>query len=276
MILSELIPFLKSLEARPKKHLSQNFLTDPQIVRKIIELAEVKPGDAVLEIGPGPGALTQALLGAGARVYAVEMDGTFARHLERLQTPDGRLKVFLSDILKFPLGSLPRPIKVVANLPYHITTPILERLFAQPFSSLTIMVQKEVADRMMAQAGSKTFGSLSIFVQFYSQLHRSFIVPAGCFYPRPKVDSTVIRLDGRTTPDIDPLFFFPLVHKAFQQRRKMLTSSLLYPKERVRDTLCKIDQRPDARPEALSLEQWVALAKELLLENEKEAPLHLF
>lgn len=263
MILSELLPFLKNIEARPKKHLSQNFLIDPNIVRKIVEMAEVQPGDTVLEIGPGPGALTAALLEKGAKVYAIEMDPIFARELERFQTPDDRLKVFIADILKFPLERLPRGIKVVANLPYHITTPILEKIFSQPFSSLTIMVQKEVADRMAADAGSKTFGSLSLFVQFYSKPHSSFTVPPSCFYPRPKIDSTVIRLDHRTPPDIDPTHFFNLVHKAFQQRRKMITSSSVFPKEQVRAALEKIGMRPDARPEDLSLDNWVRLAKEL-------------
>jgi 16S rRNA (adenine1518-N6/adenine1519-N6)-dimethyltransferase len=121
------------------------------------------------------------------------------------------------------------------------------------------MVQKEVAERMIAQEGSKTFGSLSIFVQFYSQLHSSFAVPAACFYPKPKVDSTVIRLDAKKPPDVDATLFFRFVHKAFQKRRKMLTSSISLPKEDVRKALAQLDVRPDARPEALSFENWVKL-----------------
>lgn len=261
MILSELIPFLKSVEARPKKSLSQNFLVEPTIVQKIVQTAEVAPGDVVLEIGPGPGALTLALLEAGARVYAVEMDSVFARELDRFK--NDRLRVFQADFLKFPMHQLPPNIKIVANLPYHITTPILEKIFASPFSSLTIMVQKEVADRMSAAAGSKTFGSLSLFVQFYSQFHSAFPVSASCFYPKPKVDSTVIRLNHRKPPEIDPVWFFSLVHKAFQQRRKMITSSLSLPKEEVRTILGSIGIRPDARPETLSLDQWVQLANSL-------------
>lgn len=261
MILSELISFLKSIEARPRKGLSQNFLVDPTVVRKIIDLAEIEPGEPVLEIGPGPGALTAALLDKGARVYAVEMDPVFTQELGRLQ--NGNLNVFQSDILKFPLERLPKKIKVVANLPYHITTPILEKLFAASFSSITIMVQKEVADRMAAGPGSKVFGSLSVFVQFYSKVAGSFTVPPASFYPQPKIDSTVIRLDSTAAPEVDPVQFFGLVHKAFQQRRKMITSTLGLGKEEVRQALVEVGARPDARPETLSLDQWASLTKKL-------------
>lgn len=255
MLLSELISFLKRVEARPKKSLSQNFLVDPNILKKIVELAEVKEGDQVLEVGPGPGALTVELLQRGAHVYAVEMDAIFARELERFQ--NGKLSIFAEDFLKFPLEQLPKNMKVVANLPYHITTPILEKIFKSSFSSLTIMVQKEVAQRMMAQAGNKEFGSLSLFVQFYSQLHSSFNVSAPCFYPQPKVDSTVIRLDYREPPSICPQKFFPFVHKAFQQRRKMMSTSLS-PKDQVKKALETLGVSPNARPENLSLDQWLA------------------
>ncbi len=261
MILSELIPFLNSVDAKPKKRLSQNFLIDPDIVAKIIKTAQVKPGDSILEIGPGPGALTSALLKEGAKVYAVEMDPVFARELARLQ--NGHLKISSSDFLKFPMEVLPKKIKVAANLPYHITSLILEKLFNSSFSSITIMVQKEVAVRMAASAGCKDFGSLSLFVQFYSKIESSFIVPPSCFYPQPKVDSTVIRLDSTPLPEVDPAYFFSLVHKAFQQRRKMITSSLNLPKEQVRAALTSIGIREDARPEMLSLEKWVELSQKI-------------
>lgn len=261
MNLNELIVFLNRVDAKPKKKLSQNFLVDPAAVKKIIQTAEVQSGDNVLEIGPGPGALTKALLDNGARVFAVELDTVFAKELERFQ--NGKLRVFETDFLKFPMQHLPKPLKIVANLPYHITTPILEKIFLGTFTSLTIMVQKEVADRMIADAGSKTFGSLSIFTQFYSKLHSSFTVPASSFYPKPKVDSTVIRLDHRTPPDVDPVRFFELVHKAFQQRRKMITTSIGLPKDDVRNALISLGIRPDARPEDLSLDSWVRLVKKL-------------
>jgi len=258
MILSELIPFLKSIQASPKKSLSQNFLIDPNIIQKIVELAEVGPEDPVLEIGPGPGALTKKLLEKGASVTAVELDRAFAQSLQRLQ--NGKLSIFENDFLKFPMDTMAADIKVVANLPYHITTPILEKLFASPFSSITIMVQKEVGVRMMANPGTKDFGSLSLFVQFYSKVHSAFNVPASCFYPKPKVDSTVIRLDATPIPDTNP---FHIIHPAFQQRRKMITSSLQFPKEEIRSALSAVGARIDARPEMLSLNQWIEFAKQL-------------
>lgn len=154
------------------------------------------------------------------------------------------------------MSAVPKNIKVVANLPYHITTPILEKLFASSFSSIVVMVQKEVAERMRAKPSTKAFGSLTLFVEFHAKIASAFNVPAGCFYPQPKVDSTVIRLDARETPTVSP---FHLVHPAFQHRRKMLTGTLPFPKEVVRQALIEIGARPDARPEMLSLDQWIAL-----------------
>jgi 16S rRNA (adenine1518-N6/adenine1519-N6)-dimethyltransferase len=265
MIFSELIDFLTRLGVRPNKRLSQNFLVDANIARKIVETAEIQEGDTVLEIGPGPGALTTLLLDAGATVIAVEMDRVFAKALHRLQ--NGRLTIIESDFLEFSLAHLPPNIKVVANLPYHISTPILEKLFAASFSSITIMVQKEVADRMAARAGTKDFSPLSLFVQFHATKHKSFPVAPTCFYPQPKVDSTVIRLNAKPLPDIDPQIFFPLVHQAFQHRRKMLTSSLDLPKEQIAQTLARLGIRTDARPEMLGLDAWVSFAKEISLVN---------
>ncbi len=253
-----LIPFLKNLGISPKKRLSQNFLIDSNIIQKMVALAEVSASDSVLEIGPGPGALTAALLKRGAKVYAVEMDKAFAQSLHRLQ--NGNLSVFENDFLKFPMEFLPSNIKVVANLPYHITTPILEKLFASSFSSITVMVQKEVAMRMMANPGTKDFSSLSLFVQFYSKAESSFNVPAACFYPKPKVDSSVIRLDAISVPETNP---FHLIRLAFQHRRKMLTSILPFPKEQIQKALSQIGLRVDARPEMLFLNQWIQLSEKL-------------
>jgi 16S rRNA (adenine1518-N6/adenine1519-N6)-dimethyltransferase len=261
MILSELLAFLEKVGAKPKKSLSQNFLIDPNITRKIVQTASVKENDFVLEIGPGPGALTETLLQAGAKVYAVELDSVFAKELYRFQ--NGKLTVYEGDFLKFPLKQLPDNLKVVANLPYHITTPILEKLFAHSFSNITVMVQKEVAQRMMAKAGTKDFGALSLFIQFYANIGQCFTVPPSCFYPKPAIDSAVIRLDAKTVPDIDADRFFSIVHSAFQKRRKMLTSSLNFPKDLIKQALCDLNIREDARPEMLSLEQWVSFVKKL-------------
>lgn len=269
MILSELIPFLESIGAKPKKSLSQNFLIDPNIVRKIRQSAQVETTDHILEIGPGPGALTRELLEAGAHVTAIEKDTLFARHLSRLQTADQRLHVYEADVLEFPLETLAqeKPMKVVANLPYHITAPILEKICRSPlFSSLTIMVQKEVADRMTASSGSKDFSGFSLFIQFYTQAASSFLVGAGCFYPRPKVDSAVVHLEKRTQlPDVDRDAFFKIVRTAFQKRRKMLSSSLapLFTADKTRASLQQAQLNPLARPEDLSLEEWLTFFKNL-------------
>ncbi len=266
MNLTELLSFLDEIGARPNKGLSQNFLIDPEILQKIVILADIQPGDSVLEVGPGPGALTQELLKAGANVLGIEKDRLFADHLSRLQTPDRRLSIERTDFLDYPLDSLPpKPWKVVANLPYNITTPILEKLCleAPHFTSFTIMVQKEVAERMKAKPKTKAFGSLTLFLQFYTRFHGSFLVSRNSFYPAPTVDSTVIRLDTRTPPDIDPARLFPFIRKAYQQRRKMLTSSLRDISPHIATYLTELGLSPKARPEELSLDEWIAFVKKL-------------
>ncbi len=266
MTRSELLQFLEQIGAFPKKGLSQNFLVDQNIVRKIVELAEVKNGDSVLEIGPGPGALTEALLAAGARVLAVEKDHLFAKHLLRFQTADERLQVECADVLKFPFEQLTSGRwKVVANLPYNITTPILEKLVgsASRFESFTLMMQKEVADRIQAKPSTKAFGSLTLFLQFHTRVHGAFAVAPTCFYPAPSVHSTVLRLNTRTPPAVDETQLFALIHRAFQQRRKMLTSSLREIGKEVAEALVSIGVVRTARPEELSLEQWISFAKKL-------------
>lgn len=253
---SALLEFLHTCNTKPKKGLSQNFLIDPNIVQKIVDTAQITPGEKIWEIGAGPGALTSALLKAGAHVHAVEMDPIFAEKLWRLQTPDQRLTVYRADILEFPL---PPHSKIVANLPYHITTPILEKVFSTPFQSCTIMIQKELAERLMAQPGTKDFSSLTLFLQFYGSIVDSFKVSSECFYPRPQVDSTVIKIDFRAPPLSSPEPFFKTVRRAYQQRRKMMSSSLqeLYSAEKIREGLEKIGVRSDARPEMLGLKEWL-------------------
>ncbi len=261
MILSELLAFLTAQGRRPNRKLSQNFLIDKNIVAKIIKTAGIFPGDQVLEIGPGPGSLTLGLLEAGASVTAVEMDPVFARELPRFQTSDKRLQSIHADFLKFDLSSLRAPIKVVANLPYHITTPILEILIeASPlFESMTVMVQSELADRMTAQAGSKAMSSLTLFLQFYTHWKTSFKVSSESFYPKPSVDSKVIQFIFQKPPLSDPKPFFLLVRKAFQQRRKMIRVSLseVFTESLLLEALEAAQAKPTARPEELSLPQWL-------------------
>ena len=268
---SELREFLEGLDAVPKKGLSQNFLIDGNIIRKIIKESEVQPGDVVLEIGPGPGSLTEALLESGASVFAVEKDAVLAAALDRLQTPDKRLTVLCEDIMQVPIEEKMRAIlpkgkkgKVIANLPYHLTTPIIANLIPlrEVFSSLTVMVQEEVARRFTATPGTKEYSSFTVFLEFYTKPKYAFGVSRKCFYPPPKVDSAIVILELREEPKISsPMDFFKLTRSAFKQRRKMLRSSLreLYGSQNVTESLEKIGCNPMARPEELSLEQFLQL-----------------
>ncbi|MBF8263728.1 MAG: rsmA [Parachlamydiales bacterium] len=250
---NELFAFLNQIDALPKKGLSQNFLIDANIVRKIVKASAIKPGDCVLEIGPGPGALTEALLEAGAHVIAVEKDRRLANALPRLQI-DKRLQVIEGDFLEIELNTLLKdlpPVKVVANLPYNITSPILERLcdhYAR-FSSAFLMVQKEMADRIVAKSRTKEISSFTIFLKTYSDPSIAVKVSRHCFYPEPKVDSCVIRLDFHAPLMNDPKRFTAMVRRAFQQRRKMLRSTLSI----------QYKEFATLRPEDLSYEQWMQL-----------------
>lgn len=264
---STLRQFLSELGIFPKKGLSQNFLIDGNIIRKIVKSAQVNAGDIVLEIGPGPGALTEALLETGAHVIAVEKDDLLAEALERFKKPENHLKVFCSDILEFPLMEHFKPegkVKVIANLPYHLTTPILTYLIEhrEYFSSFTVMVQEEVGKRFTADPGSKDYSSVTVFLNFYTEPQYAFSVSRQCFYPVPKVDSAVVSLTVRKEiPDVDEEAFFKLTRSAFEHRRKMLRGSLrpIYSSEAVTEALNQIGQDPLARPEDLSLEEFVSL-----------------
>lgn len=267
---SELRLFLDGLGISPKKGLSQNFLIDGNIIRKIVKAADTEPGDLVLEIGPGPGSLTQALLNAGAHVVAVEKDSVLAQALQRLQTPDQRLEVFCEDILTFPLEEILGPkvaagkkVKVIANLPYHLTTPILAKLaqMTHLFTSLTVMVQDEVGVRMTAAPGNKDYSSLTIFLNFYSHPRYAFFVSHNCFYPAPKVDSAVVVLTLKKPPIVDEELFFKITRTAFEHRRKMLRASLrdLFEPMIISNALESIGQNPLARPEMLSLDDFLKL-----------------
>jgi 16S rRNA (adenine1518-N6/adenine1519-N6)-dimethyltransferase len=270
---TELLNFLNQLGIHPKKGLSQNFLIDGNIIRKIVKSSKVEAGDIVLEIGPGPGSLTQALLEVGATVVAVEKDPVLSQELHRLQTEDNRLKIYCEDIMKFPMEDILTPlvkdhkkIKIIANLPYHLTTPILTlttRLTGL-FSSLTVMVQEEVGRRMAAQVGSKDYSSLSVFLRFYTDPHYAFSVSRHCFYPQPKVDSAVVVLSLHETPlkqNSEIENFFMMTRRAFEHRRKMLRSSLkeLFPTFNFERALEGLGLNPLARPEELSLENFLAL-----------------
>jgi len=258
---SELKAFLTQIGASPKRSLSQNFLIDGNIIKKIIKLANIQQKDTVLEIGPGPGALTEACLATGAHVIAVEKDRKFASALHRWQTQDKRLTVYEDDILTWDIDT-PAGTNLIGNLPYAIVAPILARFLPRKdlFSSLTLMVQKEVADRLTARAGSSSYSSLSLFVQFYSDPIKGFVVQPSCFYPVPKVTSAVIQLIPKDPPPVAPDRFFALVHKAFQKRRKMIRSSL------------KLSSFGSSRPEELSLDNFLTLFHEMEEQEQKNQP----
>jgi len=260
---SELHAFLNRLQTGPKKSLSQNFLIDGNIIRKIVDAASPTQDSTVLEIGPGPGALTEELLKRNVKVIAVELDRTLAEHLERLDPEKKQLTVINEDILKVSLQDQ-QIDKVIANLPYHITTAVVTKLLTEHehLSEIIVMVQEEVAKRFTAKPGSKAYGSITVFLNYYSQPEYLFKVGAGCFHPKPKVDSAIIRLKRRPPPvALDPEPFFSLVREAFSQRRKTLAASL---KKRanpntVREFLREIGKTEKARPEELSLEEWARL-----------------
>lgn len=277
---SELRLFLNELGISPKKGLSQNFLIDGNIIRKIVAAADVQAEDLILEIGPGPGSLTQALLETGANVVAVEKDDVLAEALERLQTPSGQLSVFCHDIMTFPLQEemekrlkVGQKIKVIANLPYHLTTPILAQLVPfHPFiSSLTVMVQDEVGRRMTAQPDTSEYSSFTVFLRFYTHPHYAFTVSQNCFFPVPKVNSAVVVLQLHEPPlsSEKAITFFQLTRTAFEQRRKMMRASLkhLFPPQKIEEALQAIGQNPLARPETLSLEDFLKLHAILSIES---------
>ncbi len=265
---SALRAFLDEIGAAPKKSLSQNFLIDGNIVRKIVALAGVKPGDSVLEIGPGPGVLTEELLLQGGHVLAIEKDRKFAQTLSRLQTPDQHLRVIEADALSVPLDQIPSHTKVVANLPYQITTPLLARLLPRQdvFESITVMVQREVAERMLAHPATKDYSSLTVFVQFYAELHYGFTVAKSCFYPAPKVESAVVKFLLKKPPTVSSQEeFFQMTRRAFQQRRKMIRSSLRedYTPASIDLGLQKAGKNLQSRPEELSLADFLILFQEI-------------
>lgn len=260
-----------------QKKFGQNFLIDPHVLEKIIRAAQVEKDDFVLEIGPGIGTMTQCLAEAAREVTAVEIDAKLIPILKETLSAYDNVTVLNQDILKLDIHQLVRernggkPIKVVANLPYYITTPIIMQLFEEhvPIASVTVMVQKEVADRMQAGPGSKDYGALSLAVQYYAAPYIVANVPPNCFIPRPKVGSAVIRLTCHKTPPVpaaDEVLMFKLIRASFNQRRKTLQNGLAnapelpYTKEEIGAAIAAAGLSPAVRGEALTLEQFAALA----------------
>lgn len=261
---------LARLGHSPKRFLGQNFLIDGNIVRKSLELAEVRPGDAVVEVGPGLGTLTSALLDAGAEVWAVEKDAALAAHLRgTFGTPSaGRLHLLEADAVEEPIAGFPgdRPFKVVANLPYAISTPWMDAVLGGPLPArMVLMLQQEAAQRYVAGHGSKQFGAISIFVQSAFAAERGHKVAASCFHPAPEVESFLLNLVRRPVPFLFPPETKALIRSIFQQRRKQVGALLRdrLPPARATGWLAELPAAglgPTARPEQIPVALWQKLA----------------
>ena len=275
------IEVIKKYEFCFQKKFGQNFLIDGHVLDKIIAGAGVTKDDMVLEIGPGIGTMTQYLAEAAGKVVAVEIDRNLLPILQETLADYDNVKVIHADVLSLDLEKLVqeenggRPIKVVANLPYYITTPIIMALFEQhvPLANVTVMVQKEVAARMKSGPGSKDYGALSLAVQYYAEPYIVANVPCNCFMPRPNVDSAVIRLTRYEEPPVqvkDEKMLFKIIRASFNQRRKTLqnglnnSSELNFTKDQIAAAIAEAGFSPSVRGEALTLEQFAKL-KDILL-----------
>ena len=262
-----------------RKKYGQNFLVDTHILDKIVEAADITRNDFVLEIGPGIGTMTQRLAREAAEVVAVEIDRNLIPILNETLADLDNVTIINDDILKVDLPALAaqhgsRPMKVVANLPYYITTPIIMVLFENhvPLQSITVMVQKEVADRMCVGPGTKDYGALSLAVQYYTKPEIITEVPASCFVPRPNVDSAVIRLTRYDAPPVsieDEKWLFTLIRASFNQRRKTLANGIANAgikgigRGQVEEALLQMGLSAAVRGEALTLEQFAELSNRL-------------
>ncbi len=271
------IQTIQKYEFAFQKKFGQNFLIDDHVIGKIIKAAEITKDDMVLEIGPGIGTMTQYLAESARQVVAVEIDKNLIPILSETLADYDNVTVINEDILKLDICSLVekendgKPIKVVANLPYYITTPIIMGLFEShvPLKSITVMVQKEVAERMQAAPGSKEYGALSLAVQYYAETYIAANVPPNCFIPRPKVGSAVIRLTRYETPPVlvkNEKLMFQLIRASFNQRRKTLqngianSAELSYTKLQVEKALEKMGLAANVRGESLTLAEFAGLS----------------
>ena len=263
-----------------QKKFGQNFLIDTHVLEKIISAANITKKDMVLEIGPGIGTMTQYLAEAAGKVIAVEIDRNLIPILGETLGSYENVTVINEDVMKLDIAELAerenggRPIKVVANLPYYITTPIIMGLFEKhvPLESITVMVQKEVAERMQTGPGNKDYGALSLAVQYYAEPYIVANVPPNCFMPRPKVGSAVIRLTCHEKPPVevrDEKLMFDIIRASFNQRRKTLVNGLNnspvldFSKEEILQAVESLGKGAGVRGEALALEEFAALSNAL-------------
>lgn len=271
------IEIIQKYEFMFQKKFGQNFLIDTHVLEKIISAAGITKNDCVLEIGPGIGTMTQYLAENAGHVVAVEIDRNLIPILKETLADYDNVTVINEDILRVDIKTLAeeynggKPIKVVANLPYYITTPIIMGLFESgvPIDNITVMVQKEVADRMKEGPGSKDYGALSLAVQYYAEPEIVANVPPNCFIPRPNVGSAVIRLTRHKEMPVevkDPVLMFKIIRASFNQRRKTLQNGLgnapelPYTKEQIAAAIAEMGLTPTIRGEALSLAQFAQLS----------------
>lgn len=276
-ITQKTIEIIKKYDFAFQKKFGQNFLIDGRVLDKIIAAADIGPEDCVLEIGPGIGTLTSRLAEAAGQVIAVEIDKNLIPILADVLSEYDNITVLNEDILKVDIPALVeernggKPIKVVANLPYYITTPIIMGLFESnvPIDNITVMVQKEVAERMQVGPGTKDYGALSLAVQYYAEPYIVANVPQNCFIPRPNVGSAVIRLTRHTKKPVavkDEQYMFRLIRAAFNQRRKTLQNALHnmpelnLSKEKIVEALKEMGLSETIRGEKLTLEEFARLA----------------
>lgn len=274
------IEILQKYRFNFQKKFGQNFLIDTHVLDKVIRAADITKDDFVLEIGPGIGTMTQYLACAAREVTAVEIDKALIPILEDTLSDYDNVTVINEDILKVDIAALAeeknggKPIKVVANLPYYITTPIIMGLFENhvPLESITVMVQKEVADRMQVGPGTKDYGALSLAVQYYAEPYIVANVPPNCFMPRPTVGSAVIRLTRHAQPPVhvrDEKLMFRIIRASFNQRRKTLANGLKnspeldLPKEVISEAIDRLGRGASIRGEALTLEEFAELANHI-------------
>lgn len=279
----ETIAVLNKYQFTFQKKFGQNFLIDTHVLDKIIRAANITKDDFILEIGPGIGTMTQYLAESAGEVCAVEIDKNLIPILQDTLKDYDNVTVINNDILKVDIRKMAdeknqgRPIKVVANLPYYITTPIIMGLFENhvPVESITVMVQKEVADRMQVGPGTKDYGALSLAVQYYAEPYIVANVPPNCFMPRPKVGSAVIRLTRHSQPPVqvnNEKLMFQIIRASFNQRRKTLANSLKnyeglsFDKDEIEQAIAACGFQPTIRGEALSLEEFARLSN-ILNEN---------
>jgi 16S rRNA (adenine1518-N6/adenine1519-N6)-dimethyltransferase len=266
LTLSQTRERLQTLGLHPSKKLGQNFLVDPNIVRKSLELAEVAAGDTVVEVGPGLGTLTGALLERGAEVYAVELDHRLAAALRESRATEPRFHLAEADAMDKPRADFPgdRPFKIVANLPYAISTPWMEKILAGPLpEKMVLMLQKEAADRFTAEPGGKNIGAVSLFLAAAYRRRPGHAVARTCFYPAPDIDSVLLHLERREQPYSFAAETRGLMRKFFTQRRKQIGSLARQEKRPELDAwLAALEAAGTAsnlRPEALPLAAWISL-----------------